>query len=50
MSHHKKNTLNSERDLSNYLDQKYYYLYQNATDGLFTLDHEGHLRDANKMS
>ena len=50
MSHPKKNTVDPERDLSNYLDQRYYYLYQNATDGLFTLDHEGYLRDANKMS
>ena len=50
MSHPNKNIIDPELDLSNYLAQRYYYLYQNATDGLFTLDHEGYLRDANKMS
>ncbi|MEW5804293.1 MAG: response regulator [bacterium] len=27
---------------------RYYHLYQNATDGLFTVDHAGYLHDANK--
>ena len=30
------------------LEGRYYHLYQNATDGLFTVDHEGYLHDANK--
>ncbi|MEW6381580.1 MAG: response regulator [bacterium] len=30
------------------LEGKYYHLYQNATDGLFTVDHDGFLHDANK--
>ncbi len=30
-------------------NQRYYYLYQHATDGLFILNYDGYFRDPNKM-
>jgi len=35
-----------EKDVES--EGRYYHLYQNATDGLFTVDHDGYLHDANK--